>query len=154
MKFPRGAKIFTGQFDPLPYVGVFLCLFIFLIFFRDMVLPSGVVIDLPEIENATPVPVSPWRVVIDREGKYFFEDGLWKPEQLKSVLKERLSQLASDDEDLVVMLQADKMLPYQTLNDAMALFKEVGFKKVIQVGYSNPDQVKQVFDESGTNETE
>ena len=149
MKFPRGAKIFTGQFDPLPYVGVFLCLLIFMIFFRDMVLPSGVVVELPDMENAESIPPSRWRVVLDRDGKYYFEDGLWRREQLGEVLKMRLSDLKLSNSEKTVMLQADKMVSFQALNDAMALMREVGFKKVIQVGHTKSFQTEKIFSEPG-----
>ena len=66
MRFPHNTKIFRGQLDAAPFVGVFFLLVIFLLFNSGLVFTPGVPIRLPEADglpaadNATADTDLPW----------------------------------------------------------------------------------------------
>lgn len=128
MKFPRGAKIFVGQFDPLPYVGVFLCLLIFFLFFQSMILPAGVVVELSGVTNPQAVAPAAWRVVLDREGNFYFENRLWEVRDLVSHLRDRISRRENAPD---LMLEMDKEVTQQRMNMAFSSFQQAGFSRII-----------------------
>jgi biopolymer transport protein ExbD len=133
MKFPRGAKIFVGQFDPLPYVGVFLCLLIFFLFFQSMILPAGVVVELSGVTNPQAVAPAAWRVVLDRQGNYYFENRLWEVRDLVSHLRDRISRREKAPD---LMLEMDKEVTQQWMNMALSSFQEAGFSRIILVQHA------------------
>ena len=51
MRFPHNTKIFRGQLDAAPFVGVFFLLIIFLLLNSGLVFTTGVRIRLPEGVN-------------------------------------------------------------------------------------------------------
>lgn len=137
MKYPRGAKIFVGQFDPLPYLGVFLCLLVFFLFFQSMIMPAGVVVELPSGGAAPPVSdqVS-WRVVLDRKGNFYFENRQWDGEKLTEYFRDRIAGIAGADRP-GLMLQADKLVTNETLTQALSQFQRAGFESIV-VGWHTP----------------
>ena len=48
MKFPRNARIFRGQLDASPFVGVLFLVAIFLLLNSSLVFVPGIAINLPE----------------------------------------------------------------------------------------------------------
>ena len=51
MRFPHNTKIFRGQLDAAPFLGVFFLLLIFLLLNSSLVFTPGVEIQLPETAN-------------------------------------------------------------------------------------------------------
>ncbi len=133
MKFPRGAKIFVGQFDPLPYVGVFLCLLIFFLFFQSMILPGGMVVELPRSQTPAHVGPMPWKVVLDRRGNYYYENRIWEGPELLDYFRDRIVTL---DGRPSLMLQADRNVTLDQLSEAFSYFQQAGFEKIFWASHT------------------
>lgn len=87
--------------------------------------------ELPVVEGTQPVEPSRWRVVLDRNGIYYFEDRTWEPKKLELALSERIESLSNDSR--VVTLEADKYVTIGQMNKAMMMLKSAGFSRVIQI---------------------
>ena len=53
MKLPRNSKVFRGQFDIAPFMGVFFLLFLFLLLKNFITFVPGVPVQLPETDTFT-----------------------------------------------------------------------------------------------------
>lgn len=128
-----------------------------------MVLPRGVVVELPDLPGSEPVTQGRFRVVIDNKGRYFFENRIWLQQDLEITLSERLTalkQAATNTTETVsytnlesIVLEADRNLEYQTLGEAMNVFRRAGFRKVIQIGRSTAPPTSDIFNSQGTADT-
>ena len=88
MRFPHNAKIFRGQFDAAPYVGVFFLLVIFLLAHSAMVFVPGVPIELPGVGADLPGIEKPIAVVaVDAGGTFYFENQMCDEKRLRERLK-------------------------------------------------------------------
>lgn len=86
MRFQRQARIFRGQFDVAPYVGVLFIVVIFLLLHSSMVFRPGVKIDLPTA-GELPGPDRPTLVVaIDHNGQLYYEHQIIQESQFQARL--------------------------------------------------------------------
>jgi len=87
MRFPHNAKIFRGQFDAAPYVGVFFLLVIFLLAHSAMVFVPGVPIELPTGANLPGIEKPIAVVAVDAGGTFYFENQMCDEKRLRERLK-------------------------------------------------------------------
>jgi len=87
MRFPHNAKIFRGQFDAAPYVGVFFLLVIFLLAHSAMVLVPGVPIELPTGTNLPGLEKPIAVVAVDASGTFYYENQMCDEKRLRERLK-------------------------------------------------------------------
>jgi biopolymer transport protein ExbD len=128
MRFPRTNKIFRGQLEAAPFAGVFFLLVIFLLLSSSLVFIPGVPIRLPEAVNL-PGTANPTLVVaLDATGQIYFENQLIPENQLK--VKLRVAAEASK-EPLTLVVQADKSVPYETLQRLLLLAGDAGIKEML-----------------------
>jgi len=87
MRFPHHARIFRGQFDAAPYVGVFFLLVLFLLLGSSMVFLPGVTVQLPEGADlpGTDKPVA--IVAVDEGGTFYFENQMCDQQRLLERLR-------------------------------------------------------------------
>lgn len=132
MKFPRNAKIFRGQMDAAPFMGVFFLLVIFLLLNTTLVFTPGVRIRMPEapgrplsgVENPAVV------VAMDLSGQLYFENQVIQEKDLSRRLKEK----AALDSDLVLVIDADKAVELEAFYRLSKLAMDAGLKEVLVAG--------------------
>jgi biopolymer transport protein ExbD len=144
MRFPRNTKIFRGQLDPAPFIGVFFLLLIFVLFNSSLVFTPGVRIELPEASDL-PGTLNPTvMVAVDASGQTYFENQAVNEQQLK----ERLQQAVQKYEiPITLVVQADKAATVAELIRLKSLAREAGIYEVIEATrppvfgapQSNPD---------------
>jgi biopolymer transport protein ExbD len=128
MRFPRTNKIFRGQLEAAPFAGVFFLLVIFLLLSSSLVFIPGVPIRLPEAVNL-PGTANPTLVVaLDAAGQIYFENQITPENQLK--VKLRVAAETSR-EPLTLVVQADKLVPYETLQRLLLLAGDAGIKEML-----------------------
>ena len=74
MRFPHQAKIFRGQLDAAPFVGVFFLIIVFLLLNSGLVFTPGVPIQLPEGVNLPGTDKPTAVVAVDESGHFYFEN--------------------------------------------------------------------------------
>ena len=129
MRFPHNAKIFRGQLDAAPFLGVFFLLLIFLLLNSSLVFTPGVQIQLPEAANV-PGPDKPIAVVaVDESGHFSFENQLCDEERLKQRLQALVERTP---EPLVLVAQIDRNAKAEVFMRLGLLARSVGIRQVIQ----------------------
>jgi len=129
MRFPRRAKIFGGQLDTAPLVGVLFLLMIFLLFNSSLVFTPGIPIRLPVAEE----PVLPGTsrptamVVMDMQGLLYFENQVIQEHDLRI----RLRDLARKNPGVSLVIQADKAVKLEAFLRLSKLAGEVGIQEVL-----------------------
>jgi biopolymer transport protein ExbD len=128
MRFPRNAKIFRGQLDAAPLVGVLFLLVIFLLLNSTFVFTPGVRIQLPELADLPGVS-GPARVVaLDRYGQVYFENQVVAAETLRGRLQQAVRE---SGQPLTLVVQADKAATLDSWMRLSKLAREAGVKEVL-----------------------
>jgi biopolymer transport protein ExbD len=125
MKFARNVRVFRGQLDASPFVGVLFLVVIFLLLHSTLVFTPGVKIELPtspELPGATNATVT---VAVDRAGHLYFGSQLTPETDLKEVLGRRKT------EHLTLVVMADKSVPYEILARLWDLAREAGVEQTL-----------------------
>ena len=105
-------------------------LFLLLIFFMvtsAFVEQPNIKLELPSTRHSEVSKVERTVLTISRDGQLFLRD---KPVDKQNLEKE-LRRLMLDTGDEVLVLKADKMVPYGDVVDVMDYAKGAGFKKVV-----------------------
>ena len=105
MRFPHRARIFRGQLDAAPFLGVFFLLIIFLLLNSGLVFMPGVSIELPEAVNLPATEGATAVVVVDQRGQFYFENQWCDEAQLRRRLQAAVER---SREPLTLVVQADK----------------------------------------------
>ena len=125
MRFPRNAKIFRGQLDAAPLVGVFFLLVIFLLL-ASLVYTPGIPIQLPASQNTIVVTGPTIAVAINAAGQFFFENQMIGEPQLKAKLAVAATQSRSP---LTLVVMADKGVQYEVVVHLAELAEQAGIKQ-------------------------
>ena len=129
MRFPHNTKIFRGQLDAAPFVGVFFLLVILLMFSSGLVFTPGVPIHLPEAAGL-PAAEQPTDVVaVDADGNYYFENQLCDETRLKQRLEAVVSQ---SREPVTLIVQADKAAKMEVMVRLGVLARSLGIRQLLQ----------------------
>src|SRR5439155_2490154 len=112
MKFPRNARIFRGQLDASPFVGVLFLVALFLVLNSSLVFLPGVPIRLPEAADLPGVAGPPLTVAVDQNGTFYFRNQVIQEERLRRELHQAAQETA---QPLTLVLLADKSVPYGTI---------------------------------------
>jgi len=127
MKFPRHARIFCGQLDASPFVGVLFLVAIFLLLNSSLVFVPGVPIDLPEAADLSGVTGRPIAVAVDRNGRFYFRNQVINRNDLQLELHKAVRE---SKEPPPLVLMADKSVPCDTIMNLLAgLAREAGVKE-------------------------
>jgi biopolymer transport protein ExbD len=105
MRFPHNAKIYRGQIDAAPFLGVFFLLIIFLLLNSSLVFTPGVPITLPQGVNLPGTDKPTAVVAIDSSGHFYFENQLCDEARLKERLQIAVQR---SSEPVTLVVQADK----------------------------------------------
>ena len=132
VSLPPSGEADEGRYQPLaeinvtPMVDVMLVLLIIFMVTAPL-LTVGVPLDLPKTSAAElQQPKEPIVLSLDHDGGSFIGNDL----VAAADLKERLSQLASDDPERIVYVRGDRTISYAQLMDALGIVNTAGFTKV------------------------
>ena len=129
MKFPRNAKLFRGQLDAAPLVGVLFLLVIFLLLNSTLVFTPGIQVALPEVAGADlPGFDQPTLVVaIDRRGQYYFDHQIISAADLGLQLHKAVQTMP----DLGLIVVADRSGQLDPAIQMSQLARNCGIRKVL-----------------------
>ncbi len=130
MKFPRNARIFRGQLDASPFVGVLFLVAIFLLLNSSLVFVPGVAIKLPEAADLPGVTGRTVTVAVDTNRHFYLRDQIIKESDLQVELRKAV---LGTKEPLTLMLVADKTIPLDTVVQLAKLARAAGLKEAILV---------------------
>ena len=128
MRFPHNAKIFRGQLDAAPFLGVFFLLIIFLLLNSTFVFTPGVPISLPEGVNLPGPDKATAAVAVDEGGHYYFENQLCDEDRLRQRLQDAVSR---SPEPITLVVQADKSARTEVLTKLGLLARSLGIRDVL-----------------------
>lgn len=128
MRFPHNAKIFRGQLDAAPFIGVFFLLIIFLLLNSAFVFTPGVPITLPEGVNLPGPEKATAAVAVDEGGHFYFENQLCDEDRLRDRLRDAVSR---SPEPITLVVQADKFARTEVLTKLGLLARSLGIREVL-----------------------
>lgn len=128
MRFPHNAKIFRGQLDAAPFLGVFFLLIIFLLLNSTFVFTPGVPISLPEGVNLPGPDKATAAVAVDEGGHFYFENQLCDEDRLRQRLQDAVSR---SPEAITLVVQADKSARTEVLTKLGLLARSLGIRDVL-----------------------
>jgi len=128
MKFPRNARIFRGQLDASPFVGVLFLVTIFLLLNSSLVFLPGVAIRLPEAADLPGVTGPTVTVAVDTNRRLYFRNRVIRESDL---LMELRQAVRATKEPLTLVLMVDKAVPWDTFVQLAQLAREAGLKETL-----------------------
>lgn len=135
MRLPRNARIFRGQLDAAPFIGVFFILLIFILLHTSLVSHPGVEIILPR-SGELPGPTGPVLVVaIDDGGEVYFENRAVRRAELEERLTDRAKEM---DASATLVVQADQSVPQRMLIHIAETARRAGIHKAVLATRSSP----------------
>ena len=123
MRFPHNAKIFRGQFDAAPYVGVFFLLVIFLLAHSALVLVPGVPIELPAGTELPGIEKPIAIVAVDAGGTFYFENQMCDEKRLRERLKATVEQ---SREPITLVARIDRTADWEVFARLSMIARDVG----------------------------
>ncbi|MBI3875642.1 MAG: biopolymer transporter ExbD [Verrucomicrobia bacterium] len=132
MRFPRNVKILRGQLEVAPFACVFVLLLIFLLLQSNFIYTTGVKIELPTTDNL-PGTLNPTVVVaVDRAGQLYFANQIMREMELQEKLAEAVARYRAGRQELTLVVQADKTVPYEIIVRLAEVARAAGIKEVLQ----------------------
>ena len=124
MRFPRNARVFRGQLDASPFVGVLFLLLIFFLLNSALVFTPGVPLELPESAD-WPGPTNPTvTVAVDAAGELYFQNQVTTEADLTAHLAEAVSR----QEPLTMVLLTDRRVSSETIVRLLSLGRRLGIQ--------------------------
>jgi biopolymer transport protein ExbD len=139
MRFPRTTRIYHGQLDASPFVGVLFLLAIFLLLNSSLVFTPGVPIRLPESAELPGVIGPTVTVAVDSGGKLYYRNQIITESDLKLKLCQAVSEVKKS---VTLVLQADKSVPNETLVRLANLARECGIREALLAVRSGPPAIE------------
>ena len=128
MRFPRTTRIYHGQLDASPFVGVLFLLAIFLLLNSSLVFTPGVAIRLPESAELPGVTGPTLAVAVDSSGKFYYRNQNVTESELKIQMRKAVDEVKAP---VTLVLQADKSVPNETLVRLANQARECGIREAL-----------------------
>jgi biopolymer transport protein ExbD len=128
MRFPHNAKIFRGQLDAAPFLGVFFLLIMFLLLNSSFVFTPGVPVYLPRGENLPGAHGATAVVTVDQGGNLYFENQLCDEARLKERLRAAVKR---SREPLTLVVQMDEEAKIGVQHRLASLARSLGIRNVL-----------------------
>ncbi len=129
MRFPHQTKIFRGQIEAAPFIGVFFLLVIFLLLQSSFVFTPGVPIQLPEADQLPGTDNPTVAVAVDGTGNFYFNNQLCDEARLREQLSAAVS---ASHEPVTLVAQFHRDTRMEVLIRLTALARAVGIREVLQ----------------------
>jgi biopolymer transport protein ExbD len=127
MKFPRNVRVFRGQLDASPFVGVLFLMVIFLLLSSALVYPPGIPLQLPESDD-WPGPSNPTvTVAIDGGGRLYYRNQVTTEARLRA----HLAEVAGTQTPLTLVLLTDRTVPSETIVRLVTMARDVGIHEAL-----------------------
>lgn len=127
MKYPRTVRVFRGQWDAAPFLGVFFLLVLFLALESRLAFLPGVSIDLPEGGGAPAHPGLNLLVALDHAGQLYYDNQAVGADQLRERLRAEVLRLGTP---VTLVVVADRAVTGEKLVQVAGLAKEAGIRDV------------------------
>ncbi len=131
MKLPRNAKIFRGQLDVAPFMGVFLLLLLFVMLQQNITFMPGIPVALPEAVDLAGVQGPAVTIVMDEQGQLYFDNRLLdsrKPGELRNVLT---AAVTAAGHPVTLIVQADRNVRIGAWTELNLAAREAGIREVL-----------------------
>jgi biopolymer transport protein ExbD len=131
MKLPRNAKIFRGQLDVAPFMGVFLLLLLFVMLQQNITFMPGIPVGLPEAVDLAGVQGPAVTIVMDEQGQLYFDNRLLdsrKPGELRNVLT---AAVTAAGHPVTLIVQADRNVRIGAWTELNLVAREAGIREVL-----------------------
>ncbi len=130
MKFPRNARIFRGQLDAAPFVGVFFCLILFVLLAALVYTPGVSIVQLPASGAELSGPDGPTvAVAMDAHGQLYFRNQ-WIQE--KELLRRLQEEVKKSPKPLTLVIMADKDVTLDKWDSLVDLGRDAGITQFSQ----------------------
>ena len=129
MRFPRNKQIFRGQLDVAAFTGVMFILLIFVLLHSRLVFTPGVPIQLPDARDLPGVIGRTIVVAVNANGQYYYEGQVTHERLLHQRFKDAVE---SAREPLTLIIQADKNVTVEQLDNLGFLARSAGIKSAVQ----------------------
>jgi len=131
MKLPRNAKIFRGQLDVAPFMGVFLLLLLFVMLRQHITFVPGIPIALPEAADLSGIQGPVLTIVMSGQGKLYF-DNQELPDGQPQVLRELLARATTAaGHPVTLIVQADRGVSLGAWTELSLAAREAGIRDVL-----------------------
>ncbi len=131
MKLPRNAKIFRGQLEVAPFMGVFLLMLIFVMLQQNITFMPGIPVALPAAVDLAGVQGPAVTIVMDEQGQLYFDNQLLDSRQ-PAELREVLSQaVAAAGHPITLIVQADRNVRLGAWTELNLAARDSGIRDVL-----------------------
>ena len=128
MKFSRHCKPFRGRIDAAPWACLFFVMLIFFLLKTSLFFVPGVRIDLPQARGLSGVTNATVAVMIDRDGRMFYNHQVVD----SNMLRQRLSEaVKASKSSITLIVQADRRLDLQRLVELEQIAGSSGVKDLL-----------------------
>lgn len=129
MKFPRKVKE-PVDINLAPLIDVVFILLLFFVVTTTFTRETQLKVDLPQAVSGTEaVEASPIEILIAQNGMYSV-NGLTPPSNNLSGLMQLISEQATNDSQMSILLSADAAAPHQSVVTAMDAVAKLGISKL------------------------
>lgn len=126
MDFRRRAERIAGRIDLIPLIDVVLLLLIFFILSSCFIFQSAVKVNLPPAVTPDALPSSSHTVILTKSGLIFFDGRKVNVEGLNFGLE----LATAKGRDPLLIIKADREVPYRQVVEIMEVVKKSGINRV------------------------
>ena len=130
MKLPRNSKVFRGQFDVAPFVGVFFLLLIFVLLDKQITFVPGVPVRLPEASTFSGFRGPAMSVIVKSGGQFYFDNRELKADEMLFEMRQVVSQF---EQPLTLIVQTDTNVSQGVLMELYAMARQAGVRDAFHV---------------------
>lgn len=127
----KGKRRLAAEMNVVPYIDVMLVLLVIFMVTAPL-LTQGIDVELPKAAAVTlPSDEEPVTLFVDAGGRYYVDVGTdaKKPLADQQVV-ERISAILRNKPDSMILIRADKAVPYDRVANGMSLLQQAGAAKI------------------------
>ena len=139
MEVRKGKRRLASEINVVPYIDVMLVLLVIFMITAPL-LTQGIEVDLPKAE-AAPITAEkePITLYIDQRGAFYLDIGERQQEALQDdQILQRVRAVMSNNPQELIIISADKRVPYDHVARGMSLLQQAGVSKI---GFKTEPQV-------------
>ncbi len=127
----RGKRRLNSEINVVPYIDVMLVLLVIFMVTAPL-LTQGIDVELPQT-SAQPLPSEeePITLYVDARGRYYLDIGTSRDKPIDDdEVVQRVSAVLNNKPQTMVLLRADKAVPYERVANGMSLLQAAGASKI------------------------
>lgn len=128
MKLPRNVKIFRGQLDMAPFMGVFLLLLLFVMFQQNISFVPGLRVQLPAAAGLPGIQGPAISLVMDTQGQVYFDNQLLKTNELRGALETAVKRAG---QPVTLIIRADRNVALGAWTELNIVARAAGVREVL-----------------------